>query len=625
MTAEGPRPALARTLWRRVLSLLTMAMLAPLALTVWGGLRTHAEVEARLLAERALLARLVAERLANVLGTEMEALEAVLPAEVDRLPETDLGAVRTALRQVYVRRHVLFDDVFLVDATGSVRAHEPAGRPDLDGRPLLAHAQAAGRAAFSDLLGTGGARRLYALVPLRDRHGALAGVVGASIRPDGKRLRALLEGIALGPGQSIDVVDGRGTVVASTDATRLFLETDHAHVMAGAIRDGKPVSGDCHGCHAGPAHAGLATAPARVSEVLAFFPLSIVRWGVAVRQPRGAAFAAMDGLELRLLSLGTLLVVVALGFAWAATLSVTRPLQGLTRAAERIAAGDLARPIPPLAADEIGRLGASFERMRVALSASRAEQALAQERLEGRVKERTAELERQGGVLREREEGRTRALRKVLSAQEDERRRIARELHDETSQSLAALAMRLEAMAAGAGDPAAREQLEAARALAVHTLDEVHRLIVDLRPSVLDDLGLGSAIVWYAERCLEPRGVEVRCELSGLDERLPPRIETAVFRTAQEAMTNIARHAGAESVLVQCGVRDGRVTLEVEDDGQGFDAAAVRPSAADGRGFGLLGMRERIELLGGTFDLDSAPGEGTRITATLPITGGAEP
>ncbi len=207
----------------------------------------------------------------------------------------------------------------------------------------------------------------------------------------------------------------------------------------------------------------------------------------------------------------------------------------------------------------------------------------------------------------------------MISAQEAERKRIARELHDETTQSLAALSMNLEATKQMCFDPEAARRVAEAQALAVRTLDDVHRLIVDLRPSVLDDLGLQSAIVWYAERCLKARGIAVRCEFSGLDRRFPLGFETAVFRTAQEAMTNIARHARAETVLVQCAVAGGELVMEIEDDGCGFDAAAIRPSEKDGRGFGLLGMRERVDLLGGTVSIDSAPGEGTHVVLRVPV------
>ena len=142
-------------------------------------------------------------------------------------------------------------------------------------------------------------------------------------------------------------------------------------------------------------------------------------------------------------------------------------------------------------------------------------------------------------------------------------------------------------------------------------------IILDLRPAALDDLGLKSAIVWYAERRL--KGLSVRCEFSNLDQRLPPQHETAVFRVAQEAMNNIARHSGAESVLIQGALKDGKLSVEVEDDGEGFDAGAVSAPGEDGRGWGLLGMRERVEMLGGALRIDSAKGRGTHVALSVPV------
>ncbi len=291
----------------------------------------------------------------------------------------------------------------------------------------------------------------------------------------------------------------------------------------------------------------------------------------------------------------------------------------LTDSAERIAYGNLNQPIPELGEDEIGRLGRSFEQMRMALKGSLEHVERANQQLEQRVDERTRELQGLYEQLQERERWREELLRKVISAQEDERKRLARELHDETSQTLSALAMKIETALTAWPTAASRERLAEAKQLTVRILEELHRLIFDLRPSVLDDLGLVSAIRWYAERHLEKRGIAVRCEFSGFGARLMPELETALFRVTQEAITNIAKHSGADAVLIQCLQHDDRISIEIEDDGKGFEPASLPPPAARERGLGLLGMRERVELFGGTLELDSAPGRGTRIAVTVPV------
>jgi signal transduction histidine kinase len=241
-----------------------------------------------------------------------------------------------------------------------------------------------------------------------------------------------------------------------------------------------------------------------------------------------------------------------------------------------------------------------------------------QHELEARVLERTTELARANEQLREREEARARLLHMVITAQEDERKRIARELHDDTSQNLAVLVMGIETaiQAIRSGGPTPR--LEEVKALAVHALEEVHRLIHDLRPSVLDDLGLFSAIRWYAERHVATRGIAVRCELPGPPEpRLPAAYEIALFRICQEALNNVIRHAHAESVLIQVNAERGELRIEIEDDGRGFDRSLAR---ADERAhWGLLGIEERAQILGGEARIDSTPGHGTRIDVRVPL------
>ncbi len=223
--------------------------------------------------------------------------------------------------------------------------------------------------------------------------------------------------------------------------------------------------------------------------------------------------------------------------------------------------------------------------------------------------------------LQLKEEVRTELLRRIISAQEDERRRVARELHDVTSQALATLAVRLEALttAPGFNTEDAETQLEGMRSLLITTSKEVHRLIYDLRPSLLDDLGLPTALRSSAHSSLDTVGVEVDFEVAGQEKRLPPQVEIALFRIAQEAITNIARHARAESVYISLEFKEKSITLQVEDDGIGFDLSQVLDSTGTRGAMGLLGMKERAELLGGTLTIDTKPGKGTKVAMEIPV------
>ncbi len=382
--------------------------------------------------------------------------------------------------------------------------------------------------------------------------------------------------------------------------------------MVQLAEEKKAVAVSCGDCHAGY------DVEMRPDQHLTFAALSSAPWGVVMRQGTAQALPTEGALPryVALALLGAQFALAAI-FAWGAARSVTGPVKVLTEHAERIAGGELATPIPALGNDEVGRLGTSLERMRENLAGLIAHVAEVNAQLEQRVEERTKELNEANAQLREREEARSQLLRKVITAQEDERKRIARELHDETSQDLAVLAMGIEA-AQDAHRAGKVPRLDEVKALAVRTLEDVHRLILDLRPSVLDDLGLLSAIRWYAERSLESRGLSVRCEFGEMP-RLPPEMETALFRICQETMSNIARHAQASAVLVQVGIEgDEVVAIEIEDDGKGFDPEAV--ARREGRrSWGLMGIKERAEILGGVARVESAPGKGTRVEVRIPL------
>lgn len=231
--------------------------------------------------------------------------------------------------------------------------------------------------------------------------------------------------------------------------------------------------------------------------------------------------------------------------------------------------------------------------------------------------------------LQHKERMRGELLRKVITAQEEERKRIARELHDDISQNLTALIYAAEE-AADATEPEEVDRLlENMRGVAQRTLGGVHKMIFDLRPAMLDHLGLLPALRWFAKSRLEPAGVRViikeTCSRKRNDQstcRLPSEIETALFRVVQEAITNIGRHAMARKVHLALNMRWDRADIRIEDDGLGFDVVELSLTPDSGRGLGLIGMQERIELIGGTFDIDSAPGEGTRIHIQVPLPAG---
>jgi len=220
------------------------------------------------------------------------------------------------------------------------------------------------------------------------------------------------------------------------------------------------------------------------------------------------------------------------------------------------------------------------------------------------------------------EELRNRLIQQAVTAQEEERRRIARELHDEAGQSLTALLVGLRTIQESRTIAEAAELAQRLRGIAAQTLDEVGRLSRGLHPSILDEVGLPAAVTRHAQEFAHLHGVALDLRIEGLEsEILPPLVQTTVYRVLQEALTNVAKHADARSVSVRLVRGKATVELRVQDDGAGFDPAAGDEAAAGDRGdrhLGLQVIRERAALLGGSVEVESRAGAGTTITAHFP-------
>ncbi len=283
------------------------------------------------------------------------------------------------------------------------------------------------------------------------------------------------------------------------------------------------------------------------------------------------------------------IVILAIGLSVAYGLAhiLTGPISRLAEAARAVGRGDFTWRTPVWAKDEIGSLGTAFKDM--------------------------------SEELKHKEEMRVQLLAKVISAQEEERKRIARELHDDTSQALTSLMVGLKFVEDSADTVQVRGKIAELRALAAQTLDGVHQLATELRPSLLDDLGLVTAIERYTEEYSAMMNINVDYHVSGLSgQRLPAEIEVAVYRIIQEALTNVAKHAEAKNVSVVSGYRDSTLVVVVEDDGKGFDVDRVMASA-DKEKLGLFGMRERASLIGGKLAIESQPGAGATIFLEVPL------
>ena len=214
-------------------------------------------------------------------------------------------------------------------------------------------------------------------------------------------------------------------------------------------------------------------------------------------------------------------------------------------------------------------------------------------------------------------------FRRIVDAQEAERQRIARDLHDETGQGLTAIGMGLRGLSTALTNNRNRDQaittLRRLETLSADSLHELQRLIADLRPSHLDDLGLPAALRWYSGKVQERTELKVKVEIEGDEIPISSAMKIAIFRIVQEALNNITKHAQAKDVYIRLAYQPPHVLVSVRDDGIGFDLDTVRLSRARRPSLGLVGMHERAALVGGEVSIQSSPGQGTLVEAILPI------
>lgn len=290
--------------------------------------------------------------------------------------------------------------------------------------------------------------------------------------------------------------------------------------------------------------------------------------------------------------ISTTLVMIALGFgaAFFLTWILTRPILDLVSATESVAQGDFSRRVARWADDEIGDLADAFNNMTEALADAEREQA-------------------------EREQLRTQYISGVIVAQEGERQRIARELHDSTSQSLTSLLVGLQNLKETTERDEMTRRIEALRTVIAETLDEVRNLAWQLRPSALDDLGLASALQRYISDYTQRYDIQVDFAIQGIGGRLPVEMETSIYRIVQEGLTNIARYSQSKAASVLIDQRQGKMRLIIEDNGIGFNPE----TAKNKRSLGLQGIRERAALFGGTLTIESQVGHGTSLFVEIPL------
>lgn len=520
---------------------------------------------------------------------------------------------QSALKEAY-EYSIFSDGVFLLDRYGSVvqlYPHRDSGRVNLMNVPAVSKAISETRPVISNVYTIEPIKKkvIFAIVPLRDRHGDIVGSAVGEINPDERRFVQSIATNRLMKQIKVELVDNQGYVIASNSNNKVFNPTDHNSFYATHIAEKKSYIGTCHRCHE-----DRKSTDKKSKDIIVLAPLQNAPWAVSIREPEESVLVLSTQLKNDFLLLVFVSLASALMLAAGLSTRIVRPIKALTAAAERIGKGDLSVPVVIQSSDEIGILAQSLDETRNKLAVSLQNIQRNTEELEIRVKERTNQLEKKQLAI-------STLLKRVITSQEDERKRIARELHDESLQALSAILMDV-------GTCKLRPDLITTSKISeiydniTKIITEMTNLTQNLRPTVLDDLGFMAAITWVLDHALTGKGIQYHLHIHKLSEQyLTPEFQITVFRIMQEMSTNIARHSDAENVFVHMMENDRQIMISVEDDGKGFDPHLLAQCTLDKRGLGILGMKERAALLKGSLTICSSPEAGTLLQLKIPLNG----
>jgi signal transduction histidine kinase len=477
-----------------------------------------------------------------------------------------------------------YANVFLLDREGGVICSAPPQQQD-------SAISAAAIRWLEEAAGTGTLRVGRPLMlPIEGRWvSVLTRSVGSADSPAGTLALVQLPGIAnegsLPPGSVITIVDSEATVVARTRDSDEWMGRNvrEAEVTQIVLTQSEGRT-EARGVDGMLRQYGFTTIDPIDWHVYVGIPTTELMQPVWKSMRRGAFF-------------GSLIVLVVGIFAWRLSRTIGDPVENLSLAADRISKEGFTSAIPVGGPREIHDLGERFNEM-VGIRAA--------------AESRLIESEQRLRALSDR----------LLSIQEEERGRIAREIHDDLGQLLTALKMDVGGLiaAADAGTPIADSLRSRVESTLDRTVDSVQRIATELRPGALDDLGLLAALESEAALFEERTGIECELSLAAAELRLPKATEAAIYRILQEAMTNVARHADATRIEIRMRVREGSLVLEIRDDGKGISEDQVHSRDS----LGLIGIRERSGILGGSVHIEGFPGRGTIVSARIPLSGGQE-
>jgi signal transduction histidine kinase len=600
-----------------IIAILSTVIIISISLSIVSSIAVRDSID-HTLQHQLELSRIVAKNIDHLLSSSVKRLfDISLSGSID-LNDNDWSAEREALRKAY-DYSIFSDGLFIVNRKYRVVFTYPSQLmqyANTISSENVSRVITGGKPFISDIFTVEPSKKklIHILVPLKNKNGEIEGAVGGEIDPSAQNFKEIIRSVQTEKNAYMELVDSKGVVIASSDPKRVFKDQSegHSQFLEQLITAKQPVITKCHRCHTDDMKP--ATTSERSVDIMAFAPLETAPWSVSILQPEQEILMPITKMKKSFFAVSIAFIAIALVLAVGMSRSIVKPVHELIDATVKIAEGDMSKSVAFGGRDEIGKLSSSFETMRIRLADSLDDLQKYNMTLEHLVMERTRQISDSKLKIQD-------LLKKVITSQEDERKRIARELHDVIMQDLSATLIKID-IYRQYPEKITSSSIEDIKKIIEKNLDDVYLIIKNLRPSILDDLGFEAAIRWLCEQHLESNGI--RCYINIFNDinhiELTPQNEIGLFRIIQEAIINISKHAGAENIFVLLEIRNNKLIFEIEDDGCGFDSTAMALEQDSARGLGLLGMRERASFFAWDLKICSAPGAGTRINLKVPLT-----
>jgi signal transduction histidine kinase len=551
-----------------------------LALAVGSVFYAYQQVAEKLaLSRNQELARVSADRLSENMAGFVRVLTTL--SNLDIVRAGDPTQQKNALVQA---RDLLIDfdgGVIILNTDGIVTVTEPF-RPDLQGqdfstRSYFQNTRALRSFTFSDIIQepSSGEDIIVVAAPIISHDGDFQGVLAGRFYVRFQRIGEEIQKLQVSDVGEAYLIDRNGRVIYHPDYSLISADFGQRASVYNLMR----------GEHEG---ALIIQELGKARQVVGYALVDVTGWGLVIQEPWSEVVApARISLQPIILALLGGVALVAIIVSWGAQ-RVIRPIADLAARSRRVASGDYGAPVSPSAIRELRDLGSDFNRM-------------------------VNQIARYQAGLRQ-------YVAAVTHTQEEERKRVARDLHDDTIQSLIAIGQRVElAREAISDDPEdAKEQLRELRKMVTSTIDNVRQTSRDLRPTVLEDLGMVAALQYLANELARQDTIGVSLNVEGSTDDLPPGMEVAIYRIVQEALTNIRKHADALHARVDAQFLADQIIVTVQDDGVGFIMPEEASELLNMGGLGLMGLRERAQLFGGQMSIISHSGRGTTVRVVLP-------